>query len=183
LAKIYGPKLAMHMGQKHNYLGVDLEFMENGTLEVLMIKYLQNVIEGFPEAITGVATSPTGDRLFGVRDEKDARPLDEERAVAFHHTMAQLLFMATRLQRDIQTAVAFLRTGVKNPDEDNWGKLKQVLKYLNGTKEMKLTISVNNLGVLKWYVDGLQNLHWDCKGHGGAMFTLGDGAVLSYSKN
>jgi hypothetical protein len=30
LAKIYGPKLTMHMGRKHDYLGVDLEFQENG---------------------------------------------------------------------------------------------------------------------------------------------------------
>ena len=31
--------------------------------------------------------------------------------------------------RDIQTAVAFLSTRVKSPDEDNWGKLKWVVKY------------------------------------------------------
>jgi hypothetical protein len=47
---------------------------------------------------------------------------------------------------------------------------------------MKLTINVNNLAILKWYVDGLHNVHWDCKGHGGAMFTLGEGAISSYSR-
>jgi hypothetical protein len=71
---------------------------------------------------------------------------------------------------------------VKNPDKDNWGKLKQVLKYLNGMRDMKLTINVNNLAILKWYVDGLHNVHLGCKGHGGAMFTLGEGAILSYSR-
>jgi len=71
---------------------------------------------------------------------------------------------------------------VKDPDEDNWGKLKRVLKYLNGTKYLKLKLTVDNLRVLKWYVDGSHNVHWDCKGHAGAMFTLGDGAVSSYSR-
>ncbi len=71
---------------------------------------------------------------------------------------------------------------MKEPDEDDWGKLKRVLKYLNGTKYLRLTLSVNNLGVLKWYVDGSHNVHWDCRGHGGAMFTMGKGAVLSYSR-
>ena len=66
-----------------------------------------------------------------IRDESKARKLKEAQALAFHHTVAQLLFMATRARRDIQTAVAFLTTRVKNPDEDNWGKLKRVLKYLN----------------------------------------------------
>jgi hypothetical protein len=31
-------------------------------------------------------------------------------------------------------------------------------------------------------MDGSHNVHWDCKGHGGAMFTLGEGAVSSYSR-
>ena len=26
LARIYGPKLTMHTGRKHDYLGIDLEF-------------------------------------------------------------------------------------------------------------------------------------------------------------
>jgi hypothetical protein len=37
---------------------------------------------------------------------------------------------------------------MKAPDEDDWGKLKRVLKYLNGTKHLKLTLSVEDLGLL-----------------------------------
>jgi len=182
LARIYGPKLTMHTGRKHDYLGVDMEFRKDGTLGVSMIPYLKNVIAEFPEIISGKSPTPAADHLFKVRDEKDAKPLEEERALAFHHTVAQLLFMATRARRDIQTAVAFLTTRVKNPDEDDWGKLRRVLKYLNGTKYLKLNLSVGNLGVLKWFVDGSHNVHWGCKGHGGAMFTMGKGATSSYSR-
>jgi hypothetical protein len=89
--------------------------------------------------------------------------------------------MAPRVRRDIQTAVAFLTTRVKNPDKYNWGKLKRVLKYLNGTKYLKLRLSVDYLGLLKWFVDASHNTHWDCRGHGGAMFTMGRGATTSYS--
>ena len=71
---------------------------------------------------------------------------------------------------------------MKNPDEDDWGKLKRVLKYLNGTKYLKLKLSVDNLGMLKWYVDGSHNVHWDCKGHRGAVFKMGKGATTSYSR-
>jgi hypothetical protein len=71
---------------------------------------------------------------------------------------------------------------VKALDEDDWGKLKCVLQYLNGTKYLKLTISVKDLAILNWYVDGSHKVHWDCKGHAGAMFTLGEGAVSSYSR-
>ena len=37
LGKIYGAKLSMHMGRKHDYLEVDMEFNEDGTLDVSMI--------------------------------------------------------------------------------------------------------------------------------------------------
>jgi hypothetical protein len=160
-----------------------MEFNDDGTLEASMITYLKNVISEFPEMITGKSATPPAEHLFTIREDKDARPLNEEQAIAFHHTVAQLLFMATRVRRDIQTAVAFLTTRVKNPDEDDWGKLKRVLKYLNGTKYLKLRLSVDDLGLLKWFVDASHNTHWDCRGHGGAMFTMGRGATTSYLRN
>jgi hypothetical protein len=78
-----------------------------------------------------------------VRD--DGRKLPEEQADAFHHTVYQLLFVANRTHRDIQTAVSFLATRVKEPDKDDWGKLKRILKYLNGTKHLKLKLQANQL--------------------------------------
>jgi hypothetical protein len=143
---------------------MDMKFNDDGTLDVSMIKYLQNVTKDFPEVITGRAAIPAANRLVNIRDEKEARALEEDQALAFHHTVAQLLFMSTRARQDIQTAVAFLTTRVKSPDEDDWGKLKQVLKYLNGIKYLKLKLSINNLGMLKWCVDGSHNVHWAAKG-------------------
>jgi hypothetical protein len=159
LARIYGPKLSMHTGRKHDYLGIDMEFNKDDTLDVSMFKYLQNVLANFPEMITGRAATLAADHLFKIRDKKEARILNNKQALAFHHTVAQLLFMATRARRDIQTAVAFLTTRVKKPDKDDWGKLKPVLKNLNGTTYLKLKLSVDNLGMPKWYVDGSHNVH------------------------
>jgi hypothetical protein len=106
----------MHLGRKHDYLGVDMEFCKDGALEVSMFKYLKGVIDEFPEVITGRAATPAHDKLFEIRDEKEARKLSEEQSLAFHHTVAQLRFMATRSRRDIQTAVAFLTSRVRSPE-------------------------------------------------------------------
>ena len=65
----------------------------------------------------------------------------------------QLLFLCNRARRDIQVSAAFLATRVKNPDVDDWGKLRRVLKYLKGTKHMKLTLTVNDLSMIRWSVD------------------------------
>ncbi len=77
LANIYGPKLRMHVGNNHDYLGVDLEFKQDGRLYVSMVNYLKTMIEAFPEQIVGRAATPAGERLFDIRDEKEARPLEE----------------------------------------------------------------------------------------------------------
>jgi hypothetical protein len=56
--------------------------------------------------------------------------------------------------------VSFLTTRVKEPDEDNWGKLKRILRYLNGTRYLKLTLAVDKMQfAVHWYVDGLHQIH------------------------
>ncbi len=79
LGNIYGPKLRMHLGCKHEYLGMNMEFNKDGTLDVLMFKYLQEVIDDFPEVIRGRAATPVAAHLFKVRDEKEARPRRKSR--------------------------------------------------------------------------------------------------------
>jgi hypothetical protein len=133
-------------GAHHDYLGMNINFSNRGEVSFDMIPYLQKFLTEFPEKITGVSSTPAADHLFKIRDPNDALLLPEQQAIAFHHTTAQLLFLSCT-HHDIQTAVAFLTTRVKAPNEDDWGKLKRVLKYLNGTKSLKLYLSADTLSV------------------------------------
>jgi hypothetical protein len=145
-----------------------------------MTKYLSKVIADFPEEIIGKASTPAVDHLFKVRDE--GRKLNEEQADAFHHTVYQLLFAANRAQCHIQMAVSFLTTWVQAPDEDDWRKLKWILKYLNETQYLKLTLCADQLNFdVHWYVAGLHQIHEDCRGQTGSLVTFGQGAVASSS--
>eukprot|EP00804_Cyclotella_cryptica_P007868 CCRYP_001430-RB/>CCRYP_001430-RB protein AED:0.37 eAED:0.34 QI:0/0/0/1/0.25/0/5/0/757 len=141
----------------------------------------EDVFDDFPDVIRKPASNRASDHLFQIRDPEEVeligKYLPEEQAAHFHHTVAQLLLAG----RDIQTAVSFLTTRVKKPDEDDWGKLKRVLKYLQGTMHMKLKLSVENMGMVKWWVDASYNAHEDCRGQTGAMMSLGKGAVVSKS--
>ncbi len=71
---------------------------------------------------------------------------------------------------------------MKSPDKDDWGKQKRMLKYINGTKYLKLRLSMENVGILKWYVNGLHSIHLDCRGHGGVLFSMGKGGTTSHSR-
>jgi hypothetical protein len=128
----------------------------------------------------GVSSTPAADHLFKIHDRKETCLFPKLQAIAFHNTTAQLQFFSCT-HRDIQTTVGFLTTRVKSPDEDDWGKLKRVLKYLNGTKHLKLTLSADSLSSIQWFVDASHQTHDDCKGHTGAFLTFGKSATTSSS--
>ena len=117
---------------------------------VSMIKYLQKITEEFPEVIKSTSPSRAGGHLFEVREEADCKLLLEEQARRFHRTVAQLLFLCKQARPDIEPLVSFLTTRVKEPDKDDWGKLKHGLKYLKGTLYMKKHMSAECLNMISW---------------------------------
>ena len=133
------------------------------------------MIDEFPVKLksTDTATTPASNNLFEKGAEKK---LDKKRAEAFHTTAAQALFMGKRVRPDIQQAILVLCTRVKEPNESDWQKLIRLMKYLNGTRKKYLTLSADDLRVIKWYVDASFAVHPDFKSHTGAVMTMGNGA-------
>ena len=105
------------------------------------------------------------------------------RGSIFHSVVAQLLFATFGVRPSGHTnGHAFVTTRVKDHNKGKWVKLKRVLKYLHGTKGVKLTLRVDSLNVSKWWVDTVCLSHHDCRGHSGGMMSLGGGAVISALK-
>ena len=95
--------------------------------------------------------SPASENLFCI-DESSKR-LDPDHAQLFHTTVAKGLFLCKRARPDIMTAIAFLCTRVCEPTEEDWLKLLRMMRYLNGTKRLFLTLSADSSNVVKWYGD------------------------------
>src|SRR5210317_2052731 len=57
-----------------------------------------------------------------------------------------------------------------------------MIKYINKTKDKKLHLMVDNLGVIKWYVDASFAVHPDYKSHTGGVMTYGKGAPITMSR-
>ena len=91
------------------------------------------------------------------------------------------MFAAKRSRPDLQTAIAFLCTRVKNPDKNDYEKLKRVIKYLRETISLPLVLGADDSNTLVWSVDASFAIHMDMKSHTGAVLTLGQGAILSFS--
>ena len=159
LNKIYGNKVVAHRGKKEDYLGMPFDYSQKGAVLVDMIPYIGTIINEFPEVVSKKSPTPAADHLFKIRDEEDAKYLPEEQAQQFHRTVAQLLFLTERARPDIATAVSFLTTRVKRPDEDDWGKIKRVLQYLKGTYKLKLLLRVKGLEEAHWFIDASHGVH------------------------
>jgi len=78
--------------------------------------------------------------------------------------------------------VASLATRVTEPDEDDWAKLRRVLKYLHGTAYLSLALDASNLTFMRWWVDASFAIHPDYKSHTGEVLLLGKGGVIGISR-
>ena len=60
---------------------MDIDWLTKpGVMIISMIKYLQKIIEEFPEVIKSTRSSPAGDHLLEVREEAERKVLLEEQA-------------------------------------------------------------------------------------------------------
>ena len=73
--------------------------------------------------------------------------------------MAQLLFTGIRCRKDTQTAIAFLTTIMRKPDEDDWEKLRRLLGYIKRTMKLPLILRADGVNVLKWWIDASYLAH------------------------
>ena len=93
-----------------------------------------------------------------------------------------MLFATKCARLDTGTAVLFLTRRVIEPDEDDWSKLKHLIKYVRGRKAMTLILDANGTGILEWYVDGSYGVHPYMQGHSGGSLTTGRGFPVTASK-
>ena len=152
---LYGQDMRIYMGKKHDCLGMMLDLSVRGKVAVTMAEYLKGVIYDFGEVeiITGNAASPAADHIYAIREDNDQKKLDEKRSTEFHHDVTQLLFACPRTQKDVQTSVSFLTTRVRSPDEDDWGKLKRSIHYVQQKINLPLILRSDSLTVIKWWVE------------------------------
>ena len=172
-------KIKVNKGLRHDFVGMTLDYSKKGKLIVDMKDYVEKMIEDFPYDIPNKGKTPAAEHLFKV--DENAGQLNKQMKEEFHTFVAKSLFLSKRGRPDISTAIAFLTTRVKEPDVDDWKKLLQLMFYLKQTKDLVLTLEMDNLNMFKWLIDVAYAVHKDMKSHTGGVLTLGKGAVYSRS--
>ena len=84
--------MTVRPGKIHDYLGMTLEFSKEGKFIVNIEIYIDKILIGLPEDMTGMATTPAVDHMF--KTCSDAPKLNKERTKLFHCVTAQIIFLA-----------------------------------------------------------------------------------------
>ena len=92
------------------------------------------------------------------------------------------MFQCKRARPDVETLVSLLTTRVKESNVDDREKLRHGIMYLKGTLYMKRYLTADSLRNIVWWVDRYYGVHWDSKGHTGAMVSMGKGAIVNISR-
>ena len=177
-------EMKVHRGLVHKYLGMTLDFFTKRQVKISMTDYVREIVEAWDkaelEANDGFIekkvrksrnrTSAAPEDLFKI--DEDVAKLSKEQATKFHNIVAKALYVSKRARPDTSVAIAFLTTRVREPDVDDWKKLKHLIEYLRATKDLPLILGADNTGVMEWFVDASFAVHPNMRGHTGGGLTL-----------
>ena len=172
--------LSVSRGPIQQYLGMTLDFSEKGKVMVKMDDYVKTMLNDPPSSMDGKAATPAAAHLFKI-NTMNPKPLDQARKDLFIHLVMQGLYLSQRGRPDIRTAISFLCSCLKCPDEDDYKKLTRLIRYLRHTLYICLVLGKDDTGVVRWWIDASYAVHPDMRGHTGATMSLGNGSVFSSS--
>ena len=165
-------------GKIHKYLSMTIDFSDAGKVKITTYDYVDEMVSKLPTEMIGKSATPAFNHLFKIReDDDDDQLLIPKLSKEFHHFTANTLFLSKRARLDLQTAVAFLTTRVKTPNNDDRKKLAKLMNYLQDTRYLPLILQDDDFGVLKWYIDGYFAIHNDMKSNTGINLTMGKGTI------
>ena len=172
--------LSISRGAVQQYLGMTLDFREKGRVVVKMDDYVKTMLNDAPSSMDGKAATPAAAHLFKI-NTVNPKLLDQERKDLFVHLVMQGLYLSQRGHLDIRTAISFLCSRLKCPDEDDYKKLTRLIRYLRHTLHMCLVLGKDDTDVVHWWIDASYTVHPDMRVHTGATMSLGNGSVFSGS--
>jgi hypothetical protein len=176
LQNAYGP-ITLHDGDIQNYLGMTLDFTIEDQVTITMPKYIDDILL-FAD-VTGTASSPTGSDFYDVDPNSPVLPASESKR--FHTLVAKLLYLAKRARPDFLLATSFLASRVKCATQQDYAKVIRAYKYLAGTRDVGMRLSVSDPIVVTTYIDVSHCSLPDFRSQASDYVTLGAGPVLASS--
>lgn len=164
------------LGDISYYLGIKVTKDEDGIYSIDQTGYIDKIIKtyGMEDAKDSKIPLDTGYRK--IKDNSDK--IEKKR---YQSLIGALIYVATNTRIDITASVSILSRKMNRPTEADWIEAKRVIRYLKGTKDLKLKLGSKNeeeKGILFGYSDAdwAQDTE-DRKSNSGYLFKFKGGPI------
>lgn len=123
------------LGEVKNYLGIEVTKQDDGSFLIAQSKYIDQIIKGAGLEDGKVSKFPMDTGYHKL--EGDELPTNDE----YRKLIGMLLYLSTNTRPDISASISILSQRVIKPRDVDLNELKRVVRYLKGTRELKLRLS------------------------------------------
>ncbi|KAJ4744606.1 Gag-Pol polyprotein [Rhynchospora pubera] len=174
------------LGEARKILGMRIHRdRERGKLWLSQTEYVDKILERFDMVNCKPVTTPLAGhfKLSKKNSPKNAQERLKMEKVPYLSAVGSLMYAMVCTRPDIAHAVGVVSRYMSNPGWENWQAVKWILRYLKGTRGLRLCFGGDSKLAIEGYVDAD---HAGCsetrKSTTGFVFTIGGGAVSWMSR-
>lgn len=137
VAAAIGKKFELkHLGDVKHFLGIDVDRDEKGNFLFSQNQYIDKIIDEAGLCDAKPSKFPLDPGYFKLKDENYLSDNNEYRKL-----IGMLLYLTTHSRPDISASVSILSQKISKPTRTDLLEVKRVIRYLQGTKNLKLKLS------------------------------------------
>jgi hypothetical protein len=141
------------LGQIRWLLGFEVKYDKTArTLSLSQRAYIDTLVERFGLENGNTVTTPLepGTTLSTDQSPSTTNHSDEMRNIPYHELVGSLAWAALGTRPDIAFSTSTLAQFTQNPGKPHWQAAKRVLRYLKGTRDLRLHLVDPNEGMLAY---------------------------------
>ena len=123
-----------NLGGAKQFLGIDIE-RQDGKFFISQQAYIDSIVQEAKLTDAKFSKTPLDVAYF----KKKGTPLGDNNE--YRKFIGMLLYAATNTRPDISASVAILSKKVQNPTDHDMNEVKRVIRYLSGSRELKLLMN------------------------------------------
>ena len=158
-------------GKCHEFLGMVLYFGSTpGGVRVIKQEQVLALIKKIPENMEGKVLTPASNDLF---QRGDGKLLSNQPKELFCTCVAKGISILKDSRPDTVLLFGVLYGRVRNPEKNEWRKLKSLVDYLQATLEKHIVLRIDNgKNLAKWHIDASFVVHDDFRSHTCGILTM-----------
>jgi len=175
-----------NLGPVSMILGINIH-RNRQTKEIFLdqTEYIENILRRFNLENCNLVRTPLDVNQTLIKDmsPKTAAEKKEMEGVPYREALGSLMYAYQGTRPDLGSAVTILSSFAENPGKAHWNALKRTLRYLKGTKDLRLKFNDSGSMELVGYYDANWAGDTDSRrSTSGYVFLLGNCAVSWCSK-